>query len=224
MFLVAETFLSINGEGLEAGRLAYFIRLAGCPLRCDYCDTKWAQTKEAGKVKDLETLLNEVSGVSAQFVTLTGGEPLAAEGILELIEGLMNRTDKHIEIETSGAVNLSHLRKKYAGNSRLRFTVDYKLSSSGMNGHMYEDHYTLLETGDVIKYVIGSEEDLRQAVAHLGQLKAIKKLSPTPIFSPVFGKIEPSRLVDVVKAENLAEVKIQLQLHKYIWNPLQQGV
>jgi 7-carboxy-7-deazaguanine synthase len=226
MFLVAEEFVSINGEGLNAGVLAHFIRLAGCPLSCSYCDTAWAQTKCAGKPMSCEEIVALLDASSARFITLTGGEPLAAEGIETLIEAILNQTNKVLEIETSGAIDLAPFIERFGHEDCLRFTVDYKLGSSGMMQRMILTHYSKLRVNDVIKYVIGSEQDLEQAIVHIGVVSSILKgeLKATPIFSPVYGKIDPQVLVEAVKTKGLSQVRIQLQLHKYIWEPTQQGV
>ena len=235
MFLVAEDFLSINGEGLNAGMLAHFIRLAGCPLRCDYCDTAWAQTEKAGKTTALEAIIEKLNASPAAFVTLTGGEPLAAAGIEKLIAAILEETDKILEIETSGAIALEPFLAMFGDSDRLHFTVDYKLASSGMTSRMIQENYHSLRTGDVIKYVIGGEEDLEMAIQHhmawlgtqrnqMGSEDNHRHVGATPIFSPVFGKIEPSQMVEAVKDNCLFLVRIQLQLHKYIWEPTLQGV
>lgn len=223
MYLVAETFESINGEGLHAGYLAHFIRLSGCPLRCSYCDTAWAQEANVGTKRSLEDLIEEIKASPARFVTLTGGEPLAVPLIGNLIGEILNNTDKYLEIETSGAVDISPLLESFLGHKRLSFTIDYKLPSSGMEAFMLKDHYLQLRHQDVVKYVIGSEEDLRVATEH-ANLISLKGSQAVPIFSPVFGKIEPARIVEVVKDKALTHVKVQLQLHKYIWDPQLQGV
>lgn len=226
MYSVAETFLSINGEGLEAGVMAQFIRLAGCPLSCSYCDTAWARTGASGKDMSLETIIELLKASPAKWLTLTGGEPMAAAGITELLEAILRETDMCVEVETSGAVDLSPFLVHFKAEPRLRFTVDYKLDSSNMHGRMAEAHYSQLRSNDVIKYVVGSEKDLFQAIAHVGSLNigsgAVE--GPTPIFSPVFGQIEAKRMVEAILVEKLNRVKVQLQLHKYIWEPNQQGV
>ncbi len=226
MFLVAESFLSVNGEGLEAGVMAQFLRLAGCPLRCSYCDTAWAQTAEAGKQMTLSEIIDLLKASPAKWLTLTGGEPMAALGITELLEAILRETDMSIEIETSGAVDLRPFIAHFKGEPRLRFTVDCKLDSSGMYDRMVTEHYSQLRSIDVIKYVIGSEKDLFQAIAHVGSLNiGIGTVNgATPIFSPVYGNIEARRLVEAVLEEKFNRVKVQLQLHKYIWEPTKQGV
>lgn len=226
MYLVAESFLSVNGEGLEAGVMAQFLRLAGCPLCCSYCDTAWAQTPEAGKQMTLSEIIEQLKASPAKWLTLTGGEPMAAPGITELLEAVLRETDLRIEVETSGAVDLRPFLAHFKGESRLRFTVDCKLDSSGMYERMVMAHYSELRPNDVIKYVIGSEKDLFQALAHVGSLDIGQGEleGATPIFSPVYGNIEARRLVEAVLQEKFNRVKVQLQLHKYIWDPTKQGV
>lgn len=230
MFLVAETFLSINGEGLHPGEMAFFIRLAGCPLRCSYCDTAWAQGPESGKETSLAALLAQIQASPAPHVTLTGGEPLAADGVASLIEAVLTQTDKNLEIETSGGVDIEPFIGHFGKHERFHLTVDRKLGSSAMADRMIEANYSLLRKNDVIKYVIGSEADLREAMAHLSALYPsgngghAAKHRPTPIFSPVYGQIDAKRLVEAVLEAKLSTVRIQLQLHKYIWEPNQQGV
>lgn len=217
---LAESFLSINGEGLYVGFLAHFIRLSGCILQCNYCDTSWAQNPEVGEATDTAEILGLLKNSPAHYVTLTGGEPLASEESLVLIKGILENTDKELEIETSGAVDLKPFINAFGNEPRLHFTVDYKLISSGMNAQMIKTNYNLLRRGDVVKYVIGTEEDLQVALVHLKTLES----HATPIFSPIYGQIEASRLVEAVKENALPQVRVQLQLHKYIWDPNLQGV
>lgn len=217
---LAESFLSINGEGLYVGYLAHFIRLSGCILNCSYCDTAWAQSSDVGETTSPEGILSLLSDSPAKHVTLTGGEPLASEGVLDLIGVILAHTDKELEIETSGAVALKPYIEAFGSEKRLHFTVDYKLPTSLMGEKMLKENYDLLRGGDVVKYVIGSEEDLQTALTHLNTWKS----EATPIFSPIYGKMEASQLVEAVKENRLSQVRVQLQLHKYIWDPNLQGV
>lgn len=218
--LIAETFLSINGEGLYAGCLAQFIRLAGCILKCDYCDTAWAQEKSAGKEQSVDAIIDLIKASPADYVTLTGGEPLAAKDAQVLIRAILEQTDKTLEIETSGAIDLEPFLQAFGDSNRLHFTVDYKLESSHMTDRMILSHYQKLRKGDVVKYVIGTEKDLELALIHLKSWEN----EATPIFSPIFGAIEAARLAEAVKEKGLSRVRVQLQLHKYIWEPTLQGV
>lgn len=217
---LAESFLSINGEGLYVGYLAQFIRLSGCVLSCSYCDTAWAQNSGVGDESSVAEILQLLKASPAKHVTLTGGEPLAAHGVMTLIKAILEETEMELEIETSGAVDLEPFLRAFAHEPNLHFTVDYKLPSSLMTDKMIKSHYALLRKGDVVKYVMGTEEDLNCALSHLKTWKN----EATPIFSPIYGKIEASRLVEAVKDHELSEVRVQLQLHKYIWDPNLQGV
>ncbi len=217
---LAESFVSINGEGLYVGYLAHFIRLSGCILRCSYCDTAWAQEKAVGEETRVSEILELLKQSPAAHVTLTGGEPLASNGVEDLIKGILEETNMVLEIETSGAVDLEPYIEAFGHEPRLHFTVDYKLPSSLMTEKMVKKNYACLRKGDVVKYVIGTEEDLVSALNHLKTWEN----EATPIFSPIFGKIEANRLVEAVKDNRLAKVRVQLQLHKYIWDPNLQGV
>lgn len=217
---LAESFLSINGEGLYVGYLAQFIRLSGCVLSCSYCDTAWAQNNHVGDEASVAEIIQILKASPAKHVTLTGGEPLASDGVTELIKGILQETEMELEIETSGAIDLEPFLNAFGHESRLHFTVDYKLPSSLMTDKMVQSHYALLRKGDVVKYVMGSEEDLNCALTHLKTWEN----EATPIFSPIYGKIEASRLVEAVKDHALSKVRVQLQLHKYIWDPNLQGV
>lgn len=217
---LAESFLSINGEGLYVGYLAHFIRLSGCILRCSYCDTAWAQENEVGEETNPLEILEILKASPARHVTLTGGEPLASEGVAGLIKGILEETEMELEIETSGAVDLKPFIEAFGHEPRLHFTVDYKLPSSLMMEKMVHENYPRLRKGDVVKYVMGSEADLASALIHLKTWEN----EATPIFSPIYGKIEANRLVEAVKDNALANVRVQLQLHKYIWDPNLQGV
>ena len=217
---LAESFLSINGEGLYVGYLAHFIRLSGCILKCSYCDTAWAQDSKVGTETNPEALLDLLEDSPVKHVTLTGGEPLASKGVMDFIKEVLEKTDMELEIETSGGVALKPFIDAFGSDSRLHFTVDYKLPSSLMQGNMIPENYPLLRKGDVVKYVIGTEEDLQKAIDHLSSWQS----EATPIFSPIYGKMEASRLVEMVKDKALSQVRVQLQLHKYIWDPNLQGV
>ena len=130
IYNIAETFLSINGEGTHAGQLAFFIRFTGCNLRCDYCDTKWAQELSATRAQlTAEQLYGMVKESGAQNVTVTGGEPMIQADIGELLDLLCRDPELYVEVETNGSIDLSPQLKKPL---RPAFTMDSKLSASGM--------------------------------------------------------------------------------------------
>ena len=172
LFPVAEKFVSLNGEGLAAGRPAAFIRFAGCNMWCTYCDTRWANHPlvevEGWSVPQLLAWVAE-TGVSC--VTLTGGEPLLQPYLPDLVQALLAVSDPRplrVEIETNGSRDLgpmAHLREACAEAGlpgSLHFTVDWKTPTAGeaVSAAMRRENYDVLDDRDAVKFVVGSEEDL----------------------------------------------------------------
>ncbi|MCD8159116.1 MAG: putative 7-carboxy-7-deazaguanine synthase QueE [Clostridiales bacterium] len=215
---VAEKFVSINGEGRLAGRPAVFIRFKGCNLRCSYCDTMWANEKSLVCEKMTEDeIYSYIKSTGISCVTLTGGEPLLQKDIEVLLEKLGRDDFLKIEIETNGSISVKPF---ISFKNRPSFTLDYKCPSSGMEEHMLEENYSLIDESDTIKFVCGSPEDLERAKTIIERFKP-----PCPIYlSPVFGKTEPAEIVDFIIKNKLNNVNLQLQLHKFIWNPDKRGV
>lgn len=219
MFSVAEKFVSINGEGVRAGELAVFIRFAGCNLKCGYCDTKWANAVDAPAEKmESKDILDYILSTGVKNVTLTGGEPLLRQEMSELIDTLMS-AGLRVEIETNGSI---HLREFADRVYRPVFTMDYKLPSSGMEEYMCSDNFGCLEKHDTVKFVSGSVEDLERAVEVIESHHLTERCHV--YISPVFGKIEPADIVEFMKEKKLNDVRLQLQLHKFIWDPDKKGV
>lgn len=219
MFSVAEKFVSINGEGVRAGELAVFIRFAGCNLKCGYCDTKWANAVDAPAEKmESKDILDYILSTGVKNVTLTGGEPLLRQEMGELIDTLMS-AGLRVEIETNGSI---HLREFADRVYRPVFTMDYKLPSSGMEEYMCSDNFGCLEKHDTVKFVSGSIEDLERAVEVIESHHLTERCHV--YISPVFGKIEPADIVEFMKEKKLNDVRLQLQLHKFIWDPDKKGV
>lgn len=216
---VAEIFSSINGEGTRAGELAVFVRFRGCNLNCSYCDTSWANRQDTSFTSmSGEDILKTVMNTSIHNVTLTGGEPLLVYGVSDLIE-MLGSGGLSVEIETNGSVYLAPFDRL---QHRPLFTMDYKLPDSGMEDKMELRNFNLLEQSDTVKFVAGSKKDLERA------LEIIRFYSLTGrcnvYFSPVFGRIAPADIVEFMKDNNLNGVRLQLQLHKFIWDPAERGV
>ncbi len=217
---VAEHFVSINGEGQKSGQLAIFIRFTGCNLKCNYCDTIWANMPDAPFEKmtiDEICALVKQSGVNN--VTLTGGEPLLQPLIKELIEKLLVLPDIRVEIETNGSVSIKQWENH---DERLEFTLDYKLPGSGMQSHMNTDNYKYLKRSDTVKFVCSDENDLLKAKEIIDTYKLAGRCGL--YLSPVFGRIEPDMMVEFMKENKMNDVNLQLQMHKFIWNPDKRGV
>lgn len=219
LFKVAEKFISINGEGTKAGQPAVFIRLAGCNLRCSYCDTMWANSPNAPHtLMSEDEIADYIRESGIKNVTLTGGEPLIAENIVVLLERL-SREDISVEIETNGSADISVCD---GISPRPSVTLDYKLPSSGMEDKMYLSNYEKLTENDTVKFVAGSSDDLEKALEIINRYDLTKKCHV--YFSPVFGNIEPAEIVEFILAHKLNGVNFQLQLHKFIWDPERRGV
>lgn len=219
-FKVAEIFTSINGEGTKAGQTAVFVRFTGCNLNCSYCDTKWANEPNAEyKLMTDREILSRIKETGIKNVTLTGGEPLLREGIHELLKEIAKDGFLQAEIETNGSIDL----KPFCDiENRPSFTMDYKLPSSGMEKHMCLENFEILEKKDTVKFVSGSIEDLKKALEIIRKYDLSRRCHV--YISPVFGSIEPAKIVDFMVENKLNDVNLQLQLHKFIWNPNMRGV
>ena len=225
-FRVVEHFISINGEGRRAGQLAYFIRFAGCNLKCEYCDTMWANEPDVKCENYTEELLYEmITGAGIKNITLTGGEPLLQPGMKELLEVLRTTRDLNIEIETNGSVDIEQFFSEQEEfiEDNVSFTLDYKTSASGMEDRMCLHNYEVVRSNDTVKFVVGSIDDLDTARQVIERYHLIEKGCRIYI-SPCFGKIEPSEIVDYMVEHKLNDINVQLQLHKYIWDPNMRGV
>lgn len=219
-YKVVEKFVSINGEGTRAGELAVFIRMKGCNLDCEYCDTKWANEENAScEIMTEEDIRNYIRDTGVKNVTLTGGEPLFRKDMDVLIDYLLQDKDRVVEIETNGSVNI----KEYAEmKNRASFTMDYKLGASGMEEKMCLENFAYLDKRDTVKFVVSSQEDLQRAAEIIEKYALIGKVSV--YFSPVFGDIKPEEIVDFMVQNRLNDVRMQLQMHKFIWDPEKRGV
>jgi len=218
-FKIAERFVSINGEASHAGELAVFLRFTKCNLECSYCDTAWANKEDAPFHEySTEELCDYVKKSGVKNVTLTGGEPLLQENLHELLAALYNLGIRS-EIETNGSLSIAEYAKEVY---RPAFTLDYKCPSSGMQSHMLTKNYLYLTQEDCVKFVVGSVEDLECAkniicTHHLAERCHV-------YLSPVFGRIDPKEIVAFMQENTMNGVRLQLQLHKFIWNPEERGV
>lgn len=215
--VVNEIFGSIEGEGLRTGELATFIRLAGCNLRCSYCDTLYALNPNDGQKMTIEEIINEVEKLGNKNITITGGEPLIHEQIDDLIDELIAKNYR-INIETNGSISI----EKYI--NRCLITMDYKSPSSLMESQMILDNLEKLTEGDVLKFVI-REKDLPT----IKEILSKYQIKSYVYISPIFNEIELPNIVDYMKLMNsdginMNKVRMQVQLHKIIWSPDMKGV
>jgi len=220
MFNVVEKFVSINGEGIHAGELAVFIRFHKCNLKCSYCDTMWANEEDAKfEVMTTDDILDYLDEVNIDRVTLTGGEPLMQKDISKLLIALSDSSYK-VEIETNGSIDLRSF--KDLSLMGVSFTMDYKLPSSLMESKMLISNFNILNYSDVLKFVAGTYEDLEKFRTVINEYDLLEKTQV--ILSPSFTDVKPKDLVEYIMKHNMNGVKIQLQMHKYIWSPETLGV
>ena len=222
---VVEQFVSINGESRRAGELAVFVRFKGCNLNCSYCDTKWANESECEYTeKTPEEIMADILATGIKNVTLTGGEPLLQKNIATLID-LIIEQGLRVEIETNGSVDISRFIPG-ENNSNLKhrpsFTMDYKSPSSGCEDKMLMSNYAYIDESDTVKFVVGSIEDLNKAKAIIDKYRLVEKCRI--YISPIFGNIEPAEIVEYMIANKLNDVRLQIQMHKVIWDPNKRGV
>ena len=219
-FKVVEKFVSVNGEGPLSGQLVVFIRFASCNLNCSYCDTTWANNEDVSY--DLMTsndIYKYIKSTEIKNVTLTGGEPLLQEGIIELLKVLSIDNSLHIEIETNGSI----LIDKFSNiDNPPSFTIDYKLPSSNMEANMDLNNYKYLSYKDTVKFVAGSNEDLQKSKLIIDKYKLPDKTNV--YISPIFGQITLETIVEFMKDNKMNGVNLQMQLHKIIWDPNKRGV
>ena len=214
LYKVVEIFKSIDGEGKKAGLVTTFIRLYGCNLRCSYCDTLYGIEGNNYIEMTLEDIVDECNKNGTSNITLTGGEPLIHDDVYFLVY-ILTLKGFYVNIETNGAVDIS----PYLSNPKIIITLDYKCPSSNMESKMLRSNFAKIRPCDVVKFVVGSKEDLDKAK----QIIDLYSLH-NAYLSPVFGKIEPKQIVDYMIEHNMTDTKIQLQLHKFIWEPDKRGV
>jgi 7-carboxy-7-deazaguanine synthase len=212
MLKINEIYYSIQGEGNNAGFPCVFIRLSYCNLRCTYCDTEYAFYE--GKDLSIEDIIHEVKGYSCPLVEITGGEPLFQDESLPLMKQLADEGFE-VLVETGGSLPVKDIDK------RVKIIMDLKTPSSGMMKKNLYENISYLKKEDEVKFVIGSREDYLWSKDMIGKYELDKKCAV--LFSVVFGRLLPVELVNWILEDKL-NVRFQLQMHKFIWNPEERGV
>jgi 7-carboxy-7-deazaguanine synthase len=203
---IVEKFLSIQGEGIHSGIPTYFIRLAGCNLRCSFCDTKYSYG--AGKEEKISEIIKEVKKQPFKLICLTGGEPLWQKNSKILIDELIKSGYK-IDIETNGSIPINKLKN----SPKILFSMDIKCPSSGMSFKNNYANLKYLGKKDQLKFVIGNLGDYVFAKKVVGQYSMLIKTNI--VFTPVDG-IKAKKLVAWILRDGL-NIRIGLQIHKVIW-------
>ncbi|MCK5227988.1 MAG: radical SAM protein [Desulfobulbaceae bacterium] len=210
--LVSEIFYSIQGESSFAGLPCVFIRLAGCNLRCSYCDARYTY-EEDGFEKTLDELIDCTGKRPHALVEITGGEPLLQENVYPLID-LLKEEGRTVLLETNGSIPLNRVP---AGVIKI---MDIKCPDSGMHEKMDFTNLTYLTKQDEIKFVLSSRDDYDWAIKTIERYGLKEK---NLLFSPVEGRLQADHLAEWVLADTLP-VRIQIQLHKVLWPDRKRGV
>lgn len=216
---IVEIFQSIDGEAMRAGGLSNFIRVAGCNLRCSYCDTDYALEESYGYEMSIEEIVSKLNK-NIKNITLTGGEPLwNRENSFMLLKVLIDE-GYDVSVETNGSIDLKEFIKNFP---TVCFIVDYKSPSSGMEKNMCMSNFKILRKHDCVKFVVQDKNDLET----MEKICIDTGLNDghVPVFlSAVFHKIELGNLVQFIMKRNLTYIRLQIQMHKIIWDPMLRGV
>ena len=209
---VNEIYYSVQGESTHVGRPCIFIRLTYCNLRCTYCDTEYAFYE--GKDIEIPEIIAKIKQWNCNLVEVTGGEPLFQDECIDLLNELTNQ-NYEVLLETGGSLSISDVPIEIVR------IVDFKCPSSGMEKKNLWSIVNDLQPHDEVKFVIGDREDFDWAKEMLNKYSLNKKCSI--LFSPTFGKIDPSLIVEWI-LEGDIPVRMQLQMHKHIWDSEVKGV
>ncbi len=206
---ITEIFYSLQGESNTVGLPTVFIRLTGCPLRCSYCDTAYAFS--GGEKQTIASIIDQVDGFKAKYITVTGGEPLAQPNSHELMKRLLDK-GYIVSLETSGAIDVSLV------DDRAVKVMDLKTPASAeMDKNIYKNIEYLSEK-DQVKFVIADDKDYEWSKSIMQQYDLANRCEV--LFSPVMGDMNPRLLAENIINDNLP-VRFQIQLHKYLWDDAQ---
>jgi 7-carboxy-7-deazaguanine synthase len=202
---ITEIFLSLQGESSSVGWPTVFVRLTGCPLRCQYCDTAYAF--HGGQWMSLDAIVDEVQRLGARHVCVTGGEPLAQKNALPLLARLCDAGHR-VSLETSGAIDISGV------DPRVIRVLDIKTPGSAEVARNRWENLALLQPHDEIKFVLCGREDYEWARACVAEHGLAERCAV--LFSPSQGQLDATQLADWIVADRLP-VRFQMQLHKVLW-------
>ena len=200
---ITEIFYSLQGEAKEVGIPTVFVRLTGCPLRCNYCDTTYAF--KGNNPLSIKSIMEQVKKYNTRYVCVTGGEPMAQSNCLILLDTLIKAGYK-TSMETSGSIDISPVNKKVS------VVMDLKTPSSTEQSQNRYKNIALLESKDQLKFVIASRSDFDWCCDILQNYSVDSEV----LFSPVYESLKPVELADWILEKQL-NVRLQVQLHKILW-------
>ncbi|MBM7623337.1 7-carboxy-7-deazaguanine synthase QueE [Sporohalobacter salinus] len=231
---VVEIFNSISGEGISAGEIVTFVRLAGCNLRCDYCDTVYSYRDREHELLTPQQIINKINNFGSQQLICTGGEPLEEDKPKRYLPLYLAKQGFKVRIETNGSwpiYNQQEFQKFEVDGEDINYTLDIKCPSSNMVEYNLFSNLTKLSLNDEIKFVVKGKSDIDYALKVIDDYK--DELSEEKIvinFSPVFEELAPKKLVSILQehqtyfTQSNLKVRLSIQLHKLIWNSEAKGV
>ena len=202
---IFEIFYSLQGESSRVGLPTIFIRLSGCPMRCNYCDTAYAF--QGGSMMTIDEIIEAIKKYHTHYVTVTGGEPLAQKEVLNLLKVLADKNFK-VSLETGGGLSIKEV------DPRIKIILDIKTPESGEEKKNYWENLNFIHLKDEIKFVLCSREDYDWAKKIINQYKLPEKCDV--LFSPVYQKLNNTDLGNWILEDQLP-VRMQIQLHKLLW-------
>ena len=209
---VNEIYFSVQGESTHAGRPCIFIRLTYCNLRCTYCDTAYAFYE--GKDMGISEIMKEIKQWNCKLIEVTGGEPLFQDECITLLNELL-KANYEVMLETGGSLPISKVPEE------VKKIVDFKGPSSGMGKNNLWSIVDDLQIHDEVKFLISNRKDYDWAKRKITEFHINEQCSV--LFSPVYNEIESEKIVEWILADSLP-VRLQMQIHKYIWEPKSKGV
>ena len=200
---ITEIFYSLQGEAKEVGIPTVFVRLTGCPLRCNYCDTAYAF--KGNNPLSIQHILDEVAQYNTRYVCVTGGEPMAQSNCLKLLDSLID-SGYNVSMETSGSIDIAPV------NNKVSIVMDIKTPSSTEEHQNRYENLPILKSKDQLKFVIASRSDFDWCNEILDNHEVESEI----LFSPVYESLKPVQLADWILEKKL-NVRLQVQLHKLLW-------
>ena len=200
---ITEIFYSLQGEAKEVGIPTVFVRLTGCPLRCNYCDTAYAF--KGNNPLSIQHILDEVAQYNTRYVCVTGGEPMAQSNCLKLLDSLID-SGYNVSMETSGSIDIAPV------NNKVSIVMDIKTPSSTEEHQNRYKNLPILKSKDQLKFVIASRSDFDWCNEILDNHEVESEI----LFSPVYESLKPVQLADWILEKKL-NVRLQVQLHKILW-------
>lgn len=202
---ITEIFYSLQGETRTVGLPTVFVRLTGCPLRCNYCDTAYAFS--GGEKRNITDIVDDVRNYNPRYITVTGGEPLAQQSCYPLVTSLCD-LGAEVSLETSGAMDISSV------DPRVVIILDLKTPASGEKSKNRYQNIEKLKAHDQVKFVICNRDDYDWSCQKLTEYNLATRCEV--LFSPIHGELKPAKLADWIIEDNLP-VRMQIQMHKYLW-------